>query len=54
MMRADVVRRAINGHSRILDRLKAKDTEGAEKAMIDHLEISKREIQRYAFDENVH
>lgn len=54
MMRTDVVRRAIDGHFRILDRLKQGDTEGAEKAMIEHLEVSKREIQRYAFDENVH
>ena len=52
MMRADVVRRAIDGHSCILERLKAGDMEGVEKAIIEHLEISKREIQRYAFDQS--
>ncbi len=52
MMRADVVRRAIQGHSRILERLKEKDMEGVEKAIAEHLEISKGEIQRYAFAQN--
>jgi DNA-binding GntR family transcriptional regulator len=52
MMRADVVRRAIDGHSRILERLRDRDREGVERAIIEHLEISKREIQRYAFDQN--
>jgi DNA-binding GntR family transcriptional regulator len=52
MMRADVVRRAIDGHSRILERLKDRDMEGVEKAIMEHLEISKREIQRYAFDQD--
>jgi DNA-binding GntR family transcriptional regulator len=52
MMRSDVVRRAIDGHARILERLKEGDMEGVEKAIIHHLDVSKREIQRYAFDEN--
>ena len=54
MMRADVVRRAIQGHSRILERLKEKDMEGVEKPIAEHLEISKGEIQRYAFAQNGH
>jgi GntR family transcriptional regulator, rspAB operon transcriptional repressor len=41
--------RAIQGHRRILEALKASDEPGLEKAMRDHLEQSKIDTRRYAF-----
>jgi len=41
--------RAIQGHRRILEALKASDERGLEIAMRDHLEQSKIDTQRYAF-----
>ena len=41
--------RAIQGHRRILECLKARDEAGLEKAIRDHLEQSKIDTQRYAF-----
>lgn len=45
--------RAIEGHRRILDRLKARDEEGVKEAVYEHIEESKRAIQRYVFDEKI-
>jgi DNA-binding GntR family transcriptional regulator len=48
--------RAIEGHRRILECLKARDEAGLEKAIRDHLEQSKIDTHRYAFgksEENV-
>ena len=42
--------RAIVGHHRILDCMRERDEKGIEPAIRDHLEQSKREIQRYAFE----
>jgi DNA-binding GntR family transcriptional regulator len=50
--RADVVERAIDGHQKILERIKEKDLVGLETAIANHLEISKGEIQRYAFEDD--
>ncbi len=41
--------RAIKGHRRILEALKALDERALEKAIRDHLEQSKIDTQRYAF-----
>jgi DNA-binding GntR family transcriptional regulator len=41
--------RAIQGHRRILECLKARDEAGLEQAIRDHLEQSKIDTQRYAF-----
>lgn len=41
--------RAIQGHRRILECLKARDESGLEKAIRDHLEQSKIDTHRYAF-----
>ena len=43
--------RAIVGHRRILDCMREKDEKGIKPAIREHLEQSKREIQRYAFGE---
>jgi DNA-binding GntR family transcriptional regulator len=42
--------RAIQGHRRILECLRAADEQGVEKAIREHLEQSKRDIHRYAFE----
>jgi DNA-binding GntR family transcriptional regulator len=39
----------VAGHRRILACLEAKDDVGVEAAIRDHLEQSKRDIQRFAF-----
>jgi DNA-binding GntR family transcriptional regulator len=41
--------RSIKGHWKILECLKAKDKEGATRAIIEHLEDSKRDIRRIRF-----
>src|SRR5208283_6232449 len=41
--------RAIQGHRRILEALKASDESGLERAMRNHLEQSKIDTHRYAF-----
>jgi DNA-binding GntR family transcriptional regulator len=41
--------RAIQGHRRILEALKASDESGLEEAMRNHLEQSKIDTRRYAF-----
>ncbi len=41
--------RAITGHRRILEHLRAGDEPGLEEAIREHLEQSKRDIYRYAF-----
>lgn len=41
--------RAIVGHRRILDCMRQRDGKGIKSAIREHLEQSKREIQRYAF-----
>jgi DNA-binding GntR family transcriptional regulator len=41
--------KAIDGHRRILDCFKKRDEKGIEEAICQHLEQSKRDIQRYAF-----
>lgn len=41
--------RAIGGHRRILDCMRQRDEKGIKSAIREHLEQSKREIQRYAF-----
>ncbi len=43
--------RAISGHRRILERIKARDKAGVAEAMRAHLEQSRRDIWRYAFEE---
>jgi GntR family transcriptional regulator, rspAB operon transcriptional repressor len=43
--------RAIEGHRRILDRIRGGDKEGVAQAVRTHLEQSKRDIWRYAFEE---
>jgi DNA-binding GntR family transcriptional regulator len=43
--------RAIAGHRRILDCLREKNEEDFEAAVREHLEQSKQDIHRYAFDE---
>ncbi|OGP53531.1 MAG: hypothetical protein A2Y65_11965 [Deltaproteobacteria bacterium RBG_13_52_11] len=43
---------AIEGHQRIVDCLKKKDEEGVDRAIRNHLETSKRDIQRYVFGED--
>ncbi len=45
----DTALRAIVGHHKIVDCIKKKDKEGIEKAIRDHLEQSKKDIYRYAF-----
>ena len=42
--------RSIKGHRRILGCLKAKDREGATAAIIEHLNDSRKDINRFAFD----
>jgi DNA-binding GntR family transcriptional regulator len=42
--------RAVNGHRRILECLAKKDNMGIEAAIRDHLEQSKRDIHRFAFE----
>jgi len=42
--------RAIQGHRRILEALKASDESGLERAMRNHLEQSKIDTHRYAFE----
>jgi len=46
------VLRAINGHKAIVAPLKQKDIEGVERAIEQHLEQSKQDIRRYAFQES--
>jgi DNA-binding GntR family transcriptional regulator len=41
---------AVNGHRRILACLEKKDDIGIEAAIRDHLEQSKRDIRRFAFE----
>lgn len=43
--------RAIRGHRRIVDCIRRKNYEGIELAIREHWEQSKRDIQRYAFEE---
>lgn len=43
--------RAIIGHRRILECMRQRDEKGIKPAIREHLEQSKREIQRYAFGE---
>jgi DNA-binding GntR family transcriptional regulator len=43
--------RAIAGHRRIVDCIRRKDKETVGRAIRDHLEQSKRDILRYAFEE---
>lgn len=45
------VLRAIKGHRAIVACIKRKDKDGIEMAIRKHLEQSKRDIQRYAFEE---
>ncbi|RJQ57893.1 MAG: GntR family transcriptional regulator [Desulfobacteraceae bacterium] len=47
---SEIVFRAIDGHRRILDCLKAKDPERIEDVVREHVEQSKKDILRYAFD----
>ena len=42
--------RAIGGHKRIVDRLHEFDKEGVAVAVREHIEQSKRDIRRYAFE----
>ena len=42
--------RAVSGHRRILECLAKKDNIGIEAAIRDHLEQSKRDIHRFAFE----
>ena len=42
--------RAVSGHRRILECLAKKDNAGIEAAIRDHLEQSKRDIHRFAFE----
>ena len=43
---------AIRGHRRILDCIKRKEDRGIEGTIRDHLEKSKKDIQRYAFSKD--
>ncbi len=43
-MRADGVRRAIQGHKEILKAIKAHDSEGAARAMLEHLRMAKKDL----------
>jgi DNA-binding GntR family transcriptional regulator len=45
----ETMMRSIKGHWKILECLKAKDKEGATRAIIEHLEDSKRDIRRIRF-----
>jgi len=45
----EVVLGAIDGHRRIVDCIKSRDSGGIEIAIRNHLEKSKQEIQRHAF-----
>ena len=49
----ETVLRAIAGHRRILDCLKEKNEEDFEAAVREHLEQSKQDIHRYAFEEKL-
>jgi DNA-binding GntR family transcriptional regulator len=40
---------AFNGHRATVERLRARDSAGAEKAVCQHLEFVKRDIREYAF-----
>jgi GntR family transcriptional regulator, rspAB operon transcriptional repressor len=42
--------RAIHGHRRILDRIRDRDRVGVATAVHDHLDQSKRDVWRYAFE----
>jgi DNA-binding GntR family transcriptional regulator len=42
--------RAVSGHRRVLECLEKKDEMGIEAAIRDHLEQSKRDIRRFAFE----
>jgi DNA-binding GntR family transcriptional regulator len=42
--------RAVSGHRRVLECLAKKDNIGIEAAIRDHLEQSKRDIHRFAFE----
>ncbi len=43
--------RAIQGHRRILDSIRARDEAGVEEAIFSHLEQSKKDTHRFAFPE---
>lgn len=51
IFRKENVLRAIEGHKTIVAYIKRKEEDGVEMAIKQHLEQSKRDIQRYAFDE---
>ncbi|UCE56639.1 MAG: GntR family transcriptional regulator [Desulfobacterales bacterium] len=53
IFRKDNALRAIAGHKAIVACIKRKDQEGVEMAIKQHLEQSKRDIQRYAFNEQL-
>jgi len=46
--------RAVSGHRRVLECLERKDEMGIEAAIRDHLEQSKRDIRRFAFEAKIH
>ena len=50
LSRPEVGLEAVGGHRRILNCLKDSDLEGAQKALREHLETSKRAIRRTQFD----
>jgi len=47
---ADGAMRAIESHRVILERLKARDVAGVERAIHDHLDFVKRDVRDYAFE----
>ncbi len=51
IFRKENVLRAIEGHKTIVAYIQRKEEDGVEMAIKQHLEQSKRDIQRYAFDE---
>ncbi len=53
IFRKENVLRAIEGHKTIVAYIKRKEEDGVEMAIKQHLEQSKRDIQRYAFDEQL-
>ena len=53
IFRKENVLRALKGHKRIVDCIKRKDQAGVEMAIKQHLDQSKRDIQLYAFDEQL-
>ena len=48
----EVSLRAVEGHKRILTRIKDKDYQGAKKALHEHLEITKKDIRKTKFRES--